>query len=82
MPRKTKPKDAPLAAVPSEVLDQFAPAGPMTAFELEVAVKRFKKALIERALGAELGQHLGYPAARASRETRRISAMARVPRPC
>jgi putative transposase len=62
MPRKTKPKEAPLAPVPSEVLDQFAPDGPMTAFELEVAVKRFKKALIERALGAELGQHLGYPA--------------------
>src|SRR5258706_2447792 len=62
MPRKTKPTEEPLAPVPSEVLDQFAPEGPMTAFELEVAVKRFKKALIERALGAELGHHLGYPA--------------------
>jgi putative transposase len=62
MPRRKMPKEPPLAPVPSEVLDQFAPEGPMTAFELEVAVKRFKKALIERALGAELGHHLGYPA--------------------
>jgi len=34
--------------------------GPLTPEELEVAVRRFKKAIIERALGAELTHHLGY----------------------
>ena len=35
--------------------------GPLTAEELEAAVRRFKKAIIERALGGELTHHLGYP---------------------
>ena len=35
--------------------------GPISAEELEAAVRRFKKAIIERALGAELTHHLGYP---------------------
>lgn len=63
MPRKPKksPSDAPLAPVPPEVLDQFVAQGPLTAEELEAAVRRFKKALIERALGGELTHHLGYP---------------------
>jgi putative transposase len=59
MPRKPKtPTDA-LAPVPATVLDQFAPDGPLTAAEVEAATRRFKKALIERALGAELSHHLG-----------------------
>src|SRR5205814_375662 len=31
-------------------------------WELDTAVRRFKKAIIERALGGELTHHLGYPA--------------------
>ncbi len=64
MPRKPKlPKsEAPLAPVPSEILDQFVRQGPISHEELEAAVRRFKKAIIERALGGELTHHLGYPA--------------------
>jgi putative transposase len=62
MPRKAKPRAlaALLAPVPPEILDQFVHQGPLTPEELEVAVRRFKKAIIERALGAELTHHLGY----------------------
>jgi transposase-like protein len=63
MPRKTKRPagEAPPAPVPAEVLDQFVQQGPLTPEEVEAAVRRFKKAVIERALGAELTHHLGYP---------------------
>jgi len=63
MPRKAKPRAlaTPLAPVPSEILDQFVHQGPLTPEELEAAVRRFKKVIIERALGAELTHHLGYP---------------------
>jgi len=61
MPRKPKTPTESLAPVPAAVLDQFAPAGPLTAAEVEAATRRFKKALIERALGAEMSHHLGYP---------------------
>ena len=56
MPRKPKPpkSEAPLAPVPSEILDQFVRQGPLTPDVLEGAVRRFKKAIIERALGGEL----------------------------
>lgn len=55
--RKKKPTD-----VPDAVLDHFAgPARVMTAPEVEDAIRRYKKALLERALGAELTHHLGYP---------------------
>ncbi len=62
MPRKPKstPSDAPLAPVPSEILDQFVGQGPLSHEELDAAVRRFKKAIIERALGGELTHHLGY----------------------
>ena len=53
--------DAPLAPVPAEILDQFVRQGPISHEELEAAVRRFKKAIIERALGGELTHHLGYP---------------------
>jgi transposase-like protein len=49
-----------LAPVPVQVLDQFVREGPLTAGEVETATRRFKKALIERALGAELSHHLGF----------------------
>ena len=63
MPRRRKAlaPDAPLAPVPSEILDQFVRHGPISHEELDAAVRRFKKAIIERALGGELTHHLGYP---------------------
>jgi putative transposase len=62
MPRKPKSSsEAPLAPVPPEILDQFVRQGPITPEELDAAVRRFKKAIIERALGGELTHHLGYP---------------------
>jgi putative transposase len=63
MPIKKKPargvtRDLP--AIPKELIDQFV-NGPMTAEAIQDASMAFKKALIERALGAELGHQLGYP---------------------
>jgi len=61
MPRRRKrPEAEPVAPVPEEVLNQFVRAGPLTSAELESAMRRFKKAIIERALGGELSHHLGY----------------------
>ena len=59
--RKSLTPDTPLAPVPSEILDQFVGQGPISPEELDAAVRRFKKAIIERALGGELTHHLGYP---------------------
>ncbi|MGW9065690.1 IS256 family transposase [Achromobacter animicus] len=50
-----------LPTIPTELVDQFV-KGPMTAEAVQDLSMAFKKALIERALGAELGHHLGYPA--------------------
>src|SRR3954469_22057492 len=67
MPSKTKLKNAEIAAksaalpkIPKELIDQFV-SGPMSGEAVNAASMAFKKALIERALGAELGHHLGYP---------------------
>ena len=62
MPRKNKNDgavDATLPEIPSELLDQFV-TGPMTAESVEAVMRKFKKAIIERALGAEMTHHLGY----------------------
>jgi len=59
MPSKKK-LAATLPHIPKEVIDQFV-SGPMTAEAVNAASMAFKKALIERALGAELSHHLGYP---------------------
>jgi hypothetical protein len=59
--RKGLTPDAPLAPVPSEILDQFVGQGPISHEELDAAVRRFKNAIIERALGGELTHHLGSP---------------------
>jgi len=66
MQSKTKLKNAAIAArsaappsIPNELIDQFV-TGPMTGEAVNAATVAFKKALIERALGAELGHHLGY----------------------
>jgi len=65
MPSKTKTKNAAIAAktaalprIPKEIIDQFV-NGPMSAEAVNAASLAFKKALIERALGAELSHHLG-----------------------
>src|SRR5262245_59155323 len=61
MPRRRKtPDDPALKPVASQILDEFVPDGILTAEDIDAAMRRFKKALIERALGAELTHHLGY----------------------
>jgi putative transposase len=74
MPSKTKLKNAAIAArsaalpkIPNELIDQFV-TGPMTGEAVNAASMAFKKALIERAMGAELGHHLGYAAGAAKPE--------------
>jgi transposase-like protein len=65
MPRKKKPASAGMTALPSipkELIEQLAGSGlPMTAEQINATTMALKKALIERALGAELSHHLGYP---------------------
>ena len=61
MPIKTSKKKwvAPeLPSIPKELIDQFV-SGPMTAEAVNAASMAFKKALIERALGADLSHPLG-----------------------
>jgi transposase-like protein len=65
MPSRTKEKNAEIAAksaalpkIPKELIDQFV-SGPMSGEAVNSATMAFKKALIERALGAELSHHLG-----------------------
>lgn len=58
MPRTRKPK---ATDVPDAVLDHVARPGPLSATDVEGAMRRFKQALLERALGGELTHHLGYP---------------------
>jgi transposase-like protein len=48
-----------LPSIPEELIDQFV-TGPMSAEAVQDISMAFKKALIERALGAELSHHLGY----------------------
>ena len=61
MPRKkTVPTAGPKIELPEELLKQLIP-GPMAAGDLEAVFRNFKKAFIERALGAELGVHLEGP---------------------
>ena len=60
----SKPKKAAAAArvlpsIPTEWIDQFV-TGPMSTEAVNDVSVAFKKALIERAMGAELSHHLGY----------------------
>ncbi len=83
MPRKLKTATDAQTALPSiskELIDQFV-KGPMTAKAVHAASTAFKKALIERTLGAELGHHLGY-AAGAGPKTRPTIATAKAARRC
>ena len=64
MPSKKKPAKADMAALPSiphELIEQLTGGTtPMTAEQINATTMALKKALIERALGAELSYHLGY----------------------
>src|SRR6185295_18050433 len=65
MPRKRKPRiEEPLPAgvppITEAVLKRFSPELPLTGADVEAAGRRFKQALIEGTLGAELSHHLGY----------------------
>lgn len=62
MPNKTSKKKRVVALpkIPKELIDQMV-SGPMDAEAVNAASMAFKKALIERILGAELSHHLGYP---------------------
>ena len=63
MPRKTKTAAAADQAaqphIPADFLDQLV-TGPMTAGQVQGLFDQFKKAVLERALGAEMSHHLGY----------------------
>ena len=48
-----------MPSIPKELIDQFV-TGPMSAEAVQDISMAFKKALIERVLGAELSHHLGY----------------------
>ncbi|HIE4199026.1 TPA: IS256 family transposase, partial [Burkholderia cenocepacia] len=50
----------PLPELPKELLDQLV-KGPMTPAEVQDLMLAFNKAVIERAMGAEMNMHLGYP---------------------
>jgi len=68
MPSKTKTtaaaEKAALPPIPAQMLEQLIP-GPVTPAQFEDIFQRFKKAFMERALGAEMSQHLGYEAGQA-----------------
>ncbi|RDK04916.1 IS256 family transposase, partial [Cupriavidus lacunae] len=51
MPRKPKATPLDLPSIPKELIDQLV-KGPMTAEAVQDAAMAFKKALIERAMGA------------------------------
>lgn len=61
--RKTVARQAadrgPLPELPKELLDQLV-KGPMTPAEVQDLMLAFNKAVIERAMGAEMNLHLGY----------------------
>jgi putative transposase len=64
MPSKTKKAaagaaDAAMPQIPQELLEKLIP-GPVTPAQFEDIFLRFKKAFMERALGAEMTHHLGY----------------------
>ncbi|MCS6810007.1 MAG: hypothetical protein NZ694_01905, partial [Tepidimonas sp.] len=61
MPRKkTAPAAKPDAILPDALLEKLIP-GPMDAAGAEAVFQKLKKAVNERALGAELGVHLASP---------------------
>ena len=61
MSRKPKAtaEAAPLVPIPSALLDEVV-KGPMSPAQVQAVFQSFKKAVIERAMGAEMTHHLGY----------------------
>jgi putative transposase len=62
MPRRLKSERRAaevLAPIPAELLNQVVPDRPLTPGDVDAVMRRFKKAILERALGAELTHHLG-----------------------
>ena len=63
MPRRRKPPTEVVSEgevrVPKELLDELV-KGPMTQGDLESMFRQLKKAVIERAMSAEMNEHLGY----------------------
>jgi hypothetical protein len=62
MPRPKKPAppaSSPELNIPKELLNQLV-CGPMTQGDLEAMFRSLKKAVIERAMGPEMSEHLGY----------------------
>jgi transposase-like protein len=74
-------RSAALPKIPNEVIDQFV-SGPMSAEAVNDATLAFKRALIERALGAELTYHLGYGPGADKPEAVSNQATAAAPRRC
>ena len=68
----------PLPELP-KLLDQLV-KGPMTPAEVQDLMLAFNKAVIERAMGAEMNLHLGYPPGQPSRSVRPTNATAPVAR--
>jgi len=81
MATKKKPPLRELPSIPADLVDQFV-KGPMTAEAVQDLSMAFKKALIERALGAEPGHHLGYPQAEIAPSKPLTSATAEAARRC
>ncbi len=52
------PANTPELNIPKELLDQLV-SGPMTQGDLEMMFRSLKKAVIERAMSAEMTEHLG-----------------------
>jgi len=71
MPRQPKTAAASgKAALPQlsqQMLEELIP-GPVTIEQFEDIFQNFKKAIIERAMGAEMSHHLGYSAGQAKPE--------------
>ena len=80
--RKSLTPDTPLAPVSAEILDQFVRQGPISPDELDAAVRRFKKAIIERALGGEFTTIWATTRRQRSRRRPPIIATGRAARPC
>ena len=82
MPLNTKAAalaGAVLPPIPHELIDHFV-TGPMTAEAVNDISMAFKRALVERALGAELSHIWATCPARPSQPRRRTTATAAAPR--
>src|SRR5690606_18916717 len=77
---KKEPRGIPKGTLPAsaqQLLDDMV-TGPMTPEAVQDAFMLLKKAFIERALGAELGHHLGYPSGQPKPESRRMVVATRM----